>query len=285
MKNFKSTAYLIQATIILFWWLALYTNDAFYNAFQFPNIEKIAFNSFLIPDFIVIALLSLIRAYSNRKELEFIILGGFAFASLYCLNATILSNGGYLSTTLMSLGLFYNLFLVYQDNSFRESKSDKSLINGLKTIILIFCVWLITLVIIPSIILHSLTENPIEGNHAFLSFTLFIGFSLIGLSSAFVFVTIGKGTPLPLDQTKKLVVSGPYKFVRNPMAVAGIGQGICISIYFESIYILAYSLFGAFIWHFVVRPIEEKNLLLRFGEEYADYKKSVKCWIPKIKQS
>lgn len=282
MKNLKSTAYLIQATIILFWWLALLTESSFYRAFQFPGIGKVAFNSFLIPDFIIIVLLSLIRAYNNRKELEYIILGGFAFASLYCINATILSNGGYLATTLMSLGLFYNLFLVFQDKSFRESNSESSIINGLKTIIQIFCIWLITLVIIPGIILQSFTEKTIIGDHLFLSSILFIAFSLIGLSSAFMFVTLGKGTPLPLDQTKKLVVSGPYKYIRNPMAVAGIGQGISISIYFESVYILAYSLFGAFLWHFVVRPIEEKNLSLRFGKEYAKYKKSVKCWIPKI---
>ena len=91
----------------------------------------------------------------------------------------------------------------------------------------------------------------------------------------------GQGTPLPLDQTNQLVTRGPYRFVRNPMAVAGIGQGVCVSLIFWSLPILVYSLLGAVIWHVVVRPIEEKNLQSRFGQRYLDYRQAVRCWIPR----
>lgn len=279
----KGIAYLIQATLILLWWFGLSISSNFYQVFQFPSIGQNAFNSFFAPDILIVTVLSLIRAYKPIKDLEYIILGGFAYGSFYCINATVLTNGGYLATILMTLGLFYNLFLVYQTKAFRESQTSSILINGIKTVIQIICVWLITLVVFPSIIIKGfdLTQNQ-TNLLSIVSISLFVFFSLLGLFSAYIIVAKGEGTPLPLDQTKKLVISGPYKYVRNPMAIAGIGQGIAISIYFSSIHILIYSLTGAIIWQFVVRPLEEKNMTNRFGEEYKNYKKSVFCWIPKL---
>ena len=67
------------------------------------------------------------------------------------------------------------------------------------------------------------------------------------------------------------------------MAVAGIGQGISISVIAGSISILVYSLIGAILWQLVVRPIEEKDMQKRFGQEYEVYKKEVRCWIPRFK--
>lgn len=145
----KGTAYLIQGTLVSLWWLGLTVSDNFYQAFQFPNIPKIAFNSFFMPDVILITSLSVLRAYRPYRELELIILGGFAYGSFYCLNASILSSGGYLPTTVMFLGLFYNLFLVYQSEVFKEANSHSTLVNTLKTLIQIICVWSITLILFP----------------------------------------------------------------------------------------------------------------------------------------
>ncbi|MBK7872353.1 MAG: isoprenylcysteine carboxylmethyltransferase family protein [Saprospiraceae bacterium] len=94
----------------------------------------------------------------------------------------------------------------------------------------------------------------------------------------------GNGTPLPIDQTTKLVLTGPYRYVRNPMAIAGVGQGIAVSIIYASIPIFIYSLIGAILWQLVVRPIEENNLKKRFGKEYEDYKQKISCWIPKLRK-
>ena len=95
----------------------------------------------------------------------------------------------------------------------------------------------------------------------------------------------GGGTPLPLDQTNHLVVSGPYRYVRNPMAVAGIGQGLAIAIMFQSIPVFVYSIVGGLAWHLVVRPIEERNMVERFGEAYEDYRRRVSCWIPTFRNN
>lgn len=79
----------------------------------------------------------------------------------------------------------------------------------------------------------------------FFGLPLFVCFSSLGLTSSYFMVRDGDGTPLPLDQTNKLVVSGPYSYVRNPMAIASIVQGISVSVIFHSIPILAYALLGA----------------------------------------
>ncbi len=277
----KGTGYLLQATLISLWWIGLLLNQQFFDAFQFPGIGVKAFNAFLLPDLVIIALLSVIRAYNKKTLLEYIILGGFGFATLYCINATLLTGGGFISTTIMILGFCFNLFLVNAANVFRKSTSNSLLVNLTKTIFQILCVWLITLFVFPILILDAFEHTSIASyNIRILAILLFVFFSIIGLWSAYVMVKNGNGTPLPIDQTQKLVTKGTYKYVRNPMAIAGIGQGVAVSIYCLSIHIFIYSMIGAILWQFVVRPIEEENMIKRFGSEYEAYRKSIKCWIP-----
>ncbi len=279
----KGTAYLIQATLISLWWIGLLVDQNFYDTFQFPGIGKKAFNALMLPDLLVVALLSVVRAYKQWRNLDHVILGGFAFATLYCINATILTGGGFLATTVMILGLCYNLFLVHSEKLFRNSSTSNVFINALKTLFQIVCVWMITLFVFPVLIMNAFGIEPSATISMKVSaIALFIVFSLLGLYSAIVMVRIGEGTPLPLDQTQKLVTKGPYKYVRNPMAIAGIGQGIAIAIFFGSIHLLSYVILGAILWHFVVRPIEEKDMIQRFGDDYVEYRNRVRCWIPKF---
>lgn len=283
----KGTAYLLQATLVLLWWLGLLTNQKFFLAFQFPEISSTAFYSFLLPDIAVIALLSIVRAYRPIRALELIILGGFAFGTLYCINASFLTHGGYLATTIMTLGLFYNLFLAFQERAFRASESKSFRINILKTLVQIICVWGITLILFPLLILTAFGENlsPQFGVPTILGIVLFVGFSILGLSSAIALVKGGDGTPLPIDQTNKLVLSGPYKYVRNPMAIAGVGQGIAVSLVYLSLPIFIYAILGGVLWHIAVRPLEEKNMRERFGREYDEYQKRLRCWIPRARSN
>ncbi|MEC8558418.1 MAG: isoprenylcysteine carboxylmethyltransferase family protein [Planctomycetota bacterium] len=112
----------------------------------------------------------------------------------------------------------------------------------------------------------------------------FLSFSALGITSAVFMVRDGDGTPPQMDQTNKLVVSGPYRFVRNPKAIAGIGQGISIAIAFWSLPVLVYSLLGVAVWHFAVRPCEERDMLTRFGEPYRQYRQDVMCWCPTLRK-
>ncbi len=94
---------------------------------------------------------------------------------------------------------------------------------------------------------------------------------------------IGRGTPLPLDYAPNLVAKGAYSYVRNPMAISGIGQGLAVGLFLGSPLVLLYALMGAFIWQIIFRPLEETDLQNRFGEDYEDYCKNVRCWIPNLK--
>lgn len=97
-----------------------------------------------------------------------------------------------------------------------------------------------------------------------------------------LFANVGKGTLAPWAPTKKLVVIGPYAYVRNPML-----SGVIMMIMGESAIFLSP---GVFIWGalffiintFYFRFSEEIGLEKRFGDEYLRYKKNVPRWIPRL---
>lgn len=96
------------------------------------------------------------------------------------------------------------------------------------------------------------------------------------------FVLYGKGTPIPFTPTKKLVVTGLYRFVRNPIYIAGSLVLAGEALLFQSIGIFIYCslLFAVFNIHVF---IEEKLLADQFGATYEQYCKSVPRWIPRFK--
>lgn len=278
----KATAYLLQAALVSGWWIGLAASPRFFAAFQFAGMSATAFWSFLMPDIFLIAGLSTIRAYRKSTAIEYVVLGAVGYASLYCCNATLLTRSGFLPTGLMLMGLAYNMFLCFNRSLFRTASSTNMIANAVKTLIQIFCIWFLTLVVIPFVILDAFGSLALPNRDIWLivGMMLFLCFSMLGLGSAFFMVRDGGGTPLPLDQTNYLVVSGPYRFVRNPMAIAGIGQGVAMATIFQSFPILAYSFLGAVIWHLVVRPLEERDMAQRFGKSYLIYRERVTCWIP-----
>ena len=93
----------------------------------------------------------------------------------------------------------------------------------------------------------------------------------------------GRGTPLPVAMPSRLVIAGPYRFVRNPMAMAGIVQGIAIGILLSSWVVIAYAVIGSVIWNLAVRPHEEADLDQRFGADFRRYRDAVRCWIPRLR--
>ena len=69
------------------------------------------------------------------------------------------------------------------------------------------------------------------------------------------------------------------------MAIAGITQGLAVGWYLGSVIVIGYAIVGALLWHRLVRPVEEAELLLRFGNQYEIYRNQVAVWIPSLDRS
>ena len=105
---------------------------------------------------------------------------------------------------------------------------------------------------------------------------------IIYLFCSLSFVFIGKGTPVPFTPTKELIVTGLYRFVRNPLYIAGVFVLTGEALLFQSIGIFFYCLvmFGGFNLHVLM---EETQLADKFGTSYKQYRNSVPRWIPRFK--
>lgn len=170
------------------------------------------------------------------------------------------------------------------DRIYRSAKADNSYWNLAKTLFHTSVFWFVFLYYLPSWVFWGEEQLAIPHFQAFpiLGWVLFALFGTLGISSGITMSWIGKGTPLPTDCPNQLVIKGPYKIVRNPMAVAGIGQAICVGLITGSYMTIVYALSGAFFWHFAIRPSEERDLEKRFGSDFINYKKKVWCWFPNI---
>jgi protein-S-isoprenylcysteine O-methyltransferase Ste14 len=106
--------------------------------------------------------------------------------------------------------------------------------------------------------------------------------SALGIASAVAMSTKGEGTPLPSAMANKLVIAGPYRWVRNPMALAGITQGAAVGLLLQSCLVVVYAVAGSLFWNYAIRPLEEADLKERFGGEFERYREAVRCWIPRV---
>ena len=103
----------------------------------------------------------------------------------------------------------------------------------------------------------------------------------VALSCIVVFVLVGKGTPAPFDPPRRLVVQGPYRFVRNPMYI---GAGLAMTgaaLFYQSFALLAYIGVFFLVTHLFVAWYEEPTLRRAFGEDYTAYCDKVGRWWPR----
>jgi len=99
------------------------------------------------------------------------------------------------------------------------------------------------------------------------------------------FALRGKGTPLPIDPPKKLVVEGPYGLVRNPMywSVFSVMLGEAAVFHSVGLAELAVAFFAGV--NLFVLLYEEPALRRKFGAEYEEYCRRVPRWLPRIKSA
>lgn len=112
---------------------------------------------------------------------------------------------------------------------------------------------------------------------------LIIGW-LIFTWSAWVFLR-ARGTPVPFNPPSKLIISGPYKYIRNPMLLGLyiflLGLGVILG---SLSLIFIFTPLFALISVFYLKVIEEQEMEKRFGRQYLEYKAKVPMFIPRLKK-
>lgn len=103
-----------------------------------------------------------------------------------------------------------------------------------------------------------------------------------GLESVWRFIVVGHGTLFPAAPPERLVVSGFYRYVRNPMYV-----GVMLALAGEALLFQSRSLviFACLAWlglHLFICLYEERTLTRRYGEDYRRYRQHVPRWIPRL---
>lgn len=91
---------------------------------------------------------------------------------------------------------------------------------------------------------------------------------------------VGRGTPSPLMPTRRLIVEGPFAFCRNPMAFGAFFFYLGASLLAGSPAAVALTVVLFSLLVIYIKVIEEKELELRFGREYLDYKGRTSFIIP-----
>ncbi len=97
-----------------------------------------------------------------------------------------------------------------------------------------------------------------------------------------LFAQIGKGTLAPWNPPQKLVVAGPYRYVRNPMISGVLFILLGEAVIFGSVYLLGWFLLFWTLLHLVILFYEEPGLVKRFGRDYVIYQENVPRWIPRL---
>jgi len=127
----------------------------------------------------------------------------------------------------------------------------------------------------------GIVEPPTKGAPQIAGMIMVTIGTVIALWCVFAFVFIGKGTPAPFDPPRKLVIRGPYRFVRNPMYI---GAGMTLAgaaLFYASLSIFIYTGLFFLITHLFVVLYEEPTLRRTFGDEYEAYFRRVRRWLPK----
>ena len=112
---------------------------------------------------------------------------------------------------------------------------------------------------------------------------LLILVGLPGLVDSFArFALQGLGTPAPIAPTRNLVVTGLYRYVRNPIYVAVVAIILGQAILFGDWPLMTYGVFMWLAFHAFVLMYEEPVLAESFGAQYEDFRANVPRWIPRL---
>ena len=151
----------------------------------------------------------------------------------------------------------------------------------LKTVVFVILVPGTALLWAPDLMLKKSVPRPANW-FSWLALVPLVSGAAILLECAWEFAVKGLGTPAPIDPPKTLVVSGLYRYVRNPM-YAGVALVLFSeAVLFSSLRLLEYALIVWAAFFLFVVAYEEPALRKKFGASYRAYLKAVPRWLPRL---
>ncbi|GGJ56361.1 protein-S-isoprenylcysteine O-methyltransferase [Glutamicibacter ardleyensis] len=292
------TYFAVQGVGGLLWWFAVFVSPTV-TMLTLGDLPPLLLAWFDIPLF---ALASLLIACNIRAALWVAIPWTWLMTGLMLVYALISTNAGWGALIMLAasfasgaaglvlwFGRFPSQWFASGPFRFRTARSKRTRAHIRQTFAQLLCFWFVFLALFPSLIIFA--EHRFAVHVSFADWVRLTGYvllllaSALGVWSATIMAKLGQGTPLPSAMPQYLVVRGPYRYVRNPMAVAGIVQGVSVGLIANSWLIILYSLSGSIIWNLMVRPLEERDLEEKFGESFTRYCAEVSCWLPKFRHT
>lgn len=127
--------------------------------------------------------------------------------------------------------------------------------------------------------LFGLTRHSSEALR-FVSVPLAVGGILLQVWTIYLFQKCGRGTPSPAVPPQFLVMTGPYRFLRNPMNLGEIMLFLALAAWFASPALFVYAAGAALAFHVFIVRWEEPRLRAMFGNCYIAYSAAVNRWLP-----
>lgn len=110
---------------------------------------------------------------------------------------------------------------------------------------------------------------------------VFVAFLFMYLGCSYVLSSRGRGAYVEFDPPREFVATGPYRWVRNPIAACMVGMVFGLAIALSSTGVFLLFLVSLPLAHLQVVLMEEPQLRKRFGQAYDDYLCRVPRWIPR----
>ncbi len=172
------------------------------------------------------------------------------------------------------------------DKFLKWQKQDHSNKNQILALLIGALIFPITIPVVLVVVLPRVDNTFGIGSFFYGAGNIIIGVlailigGIIAIWTIVIQITLASGTPFPMLPTKKLLVVGPFKYCRNPMTLGTIlaygGIAILVGSFTA---LLAVGIFAALLIGYL-KIIEEKELQIRFGSEYIEYKEKTPFIIP-----
>lgn len=105
--------------------------------------------------------------------------------------------------------------------------------------------------------------------------------ALLGLTAVQEFVWRGQGTPVPFDPPRRLVTTGVYAYVRNPMPLSAVALLLLSGIVLQNAWVAAAGVIAHLYCLGLAGWDEDEDLRRRFGDDWVAYRRAVRAWIPR----